>query len=725
MTNHLHNVSRRDFLKAGLGLTIAIAIPGCAPDAPVIPDGEITTDILFEPNAFIRIGGDDTVTIVAKHLEMGQGSYTGLATLVAEELDVGWAQVEVVSAPADAKRYNNLDWGPYQGTGGSSAMANAFAQMRQAGATARAMLVEAAAQTWAVSANEITTNKGVLKHGGKELTYAQVIELASTLDVPSDVALKNPKDFKLIGTHVPRKDSLAKTNGSALFTQDIQLENMLVAVVAHPPKFGATVNFVDSAKAKAVKGVVDVVNIPNGVAVVAKGFWAAKKGRDALTIDWDESNAYQGSSAQIIEKYAELAKKPGMVARQDGDALAKLSKGKRYTETYTFPYLAHAAMEPMNCVVQFNEGICEVWNGNQLHSVDQFALSKAFDIKPDAVKINTVYAGGSFGRRGNSHSDYLLEAASIVKAMKTVFPIKLVWTREDDMRAGYYRPIYVHQISASLDEDGMPIAWQQTIVGQSIAQNTAFEGMMIKNGVDATSTEGAHNLPYNIPNLQVDLHTTNDAVKVPVLWWRSVGSTHTAYATEVFITQLAKAAEQDSIAYRLALLKDKPRHSGVLRVAADKAIAIPKKTGTKQGRGVAVHESFNTAVAQIVDVYITEDKALVIDRVICVVDCGLAVNPDVVKAQMEGSIGFALTAALQGEITLENGQVVQGNFDRYPILRMAEMPDIEVYIIPSAEKPTGVGEPGVPPLAPALANAIFDATGQHITRLPIGDQLSS
>lgn len=727
----LHNVSRRHFLKAGLALTIAVMVPGCAksPDAEAVAadavDVIVENGILFEPNAFVRIGADNTVTVIAKHLEMGQGVYTGLATLVAEELDADWAQVKVEGAPADAKRYNNLAFGPFQGTGGSTAIANSFEQMRNAGATARAMLVQAAAVDWAVPASEITVKAGVLSHAsGQQATFGDFAEAASVLAVPETVALKDPKDFTLVGKVAPRKDSNAKTDGSAVFTQDIQLENMLVAVVAHPPKFGATVKSVDDTAAKAIKGVVNVVQVPNGVAVLASHFWTAKKGRDALNIEWDESKAYQKSSDDIIAEYQQLVANPGTVARQDGDALGKLSNSKKViSHEYVFPFLAHATMEPLNCVVQFKDGQCEIWNGNQLHSVDQFSLSAVFGIKPEQVKINTVYAGGSFGRRGSSQSDYQVEAAQVVKALNTDQPVKLVWSREDDMRAGYYRPIYVHKISATLDKKGMPSAWHHTIVGQSIATGTAFEGNMIKGGVDATSVEGANNLPYKIPHLQVDLHTTNKSVGVPILWWRSVGGTHTAYSTEVFIDQLAKAADQDTIAYRLAMLKDKPRHAGVLRLAADKADAIPAKEGVKQGRGVAVHESFNTAVAQIVDVTIDADNNLKVDRVVCAVDCGIAVNPDVIKAQMEGSIGYALAAALTGEITLKDGVVEQGNYDRYPVLRIADMPKIEVLIVPSANSPTGVGEPGVPPLAPALANAIFAATGQHITKLPIGDQL--
>ncbi len=722
----LQNVSRRDFLKVGVGLSLAVCLPACSDSQP-FPTREIVDEnAKLIPNAFLRIGTDDTVTVIAKHLEMGQGAYTGLATLVAEELDAQWDQIEVEAAPADAKRYNNLDWGPYQGTGGSSAIKNAFMQMREAGATAKAMLVQAAADKWGAPVDQIFVKRGVVSYRGHQITFGDLVEAAAKLPVPDKVTLKSPTDFTLIGTHVPRKDSADKTNGKAIFTQDIHLEGMLVAVVAHPPRFGVKPRLFSDFEARKIHGVVDVVKVSTGVAVLAEQFWPAKQGRDALSVEWDDTQAFKMSSAEIIAQYQALVQKPGQLAVSRGDAITAIKKAtSAISAEYTFPFLAHAAMEPMNCVMQFKDGVCEVWNGNQIHSVDQFALSKAFDIKPEQVKINTLYAGGSFGRRGNPQSDYLLEAASIIKALQTDRPIKLVWTREDDMQAGYYRPIYVHKLSASLDKNGMPAAWHHTIAGQSIIKGTAFEGAMVKDGVDVTSVEGANNLPYDIPEFRVDLHTTNDTVKVPIQWWRSVGSTHTAYAAEVFINQLAVKAEQDPVEYRLALLKNHPKHAAALKLAVEKQGYIDKDTRKRYGQGVAVHESFNTVVAQVVEISLDTDNILTVEHVSCAVDCGIAVNPDVVKAQMEGSIGFALTAALSGEITLEKGVVQQQNFDRYPILRMPQMPTITVHIVPSTNPPTGVGEPGVPPLAPALANAIFNATGIHITKLPIGDQLAA
>ena len=725
--------TRRGFLKGGAGLALAIVAPTVALAEVGGPGhaGSAMVDGEFSPNAFLRIGTDGTVTVVSKHLEMGQGVYTGLATLVAEELDADWSRVTVEGAPADAKRYSNLFW-KAQGTGGSTAIANSYEQMRRAGATARAMLVSAAAQQWKVPASQITVKNGVVSHAasGRKAGFGELAEAAAQLPVPANVKLKNPKDFTLIGRSAPRVDSVAKTTGRATFTQDVKLPGMLVAVVAHPPRFGGRVKSVDDKAARAIKGVSDVVVIPNGVAVLASDYWTAKKGRDALKVEWDEAQAYRGSSDAIVADYRERAKAPGLNARNDGNAEAALAKaGKVIEAEYVFPYLAHASMEPLNCVMKLENGECEVWNGEQLHTVDQFSLAKTLGIEADRVKLNMVYAGGSFGRRANPQSDYLLETAQIVKAINGRAPVKLVWSREDDMRGGFYRPIYLHRVRAALDAKGMPVAWQQRIVGQSIIAGSPFEPMLVKDGVDITSVEGASTLPYAIPNLNVDLHTTNADVKVPVQWWRSVGSTHTAYATELFIDELAQAAGKDPVAYRMALLKKHPRHAGVLKLAADKAgwnkPLAPAADGATRGRGVAVHESFNSFVAEVVEVTVQKDGSFKVDRVVCAVDCGVVVNPDVVRAQMEGGIGYALAAALTGSITLKDGVVEQSNFNDYPVLRINEMPKVEVHIVKSAAAPTGVGEPGVPPLAPALASALRAATGKVIHTLPIGEQLQA
>lgn len=718
---NLTDPSRRRFvihsLTVGAGLALGLHIPVSTATPLSATDTDTDTDT-FEPNAFLRIGTDNTVTVLIKHLEMGQGTYTGLSTLVAEELDAAWSQIQVETAPANAQ-YHNLFWGT-QATGGSTSIANAFTQMRQAGASARQMLVSAAAKQWAVQANTITIQAGVVHHktSGQQATFGQLSTLAAQEPVPIRITLKNPKDFTMIGkAHLPRKDSHDKVYGKAIYTQDIQLPGMLTAVVAHPPRFGASVKSVDDRQAKAVKNVTHVVSIPGGVAVVAKDFWSAKKGRDALQITWDEQHAFKLSSEDITAQYKALLDQPGAVAANRGDAEQALSQAAQTFEaTYEFPFLAHAPMEPLNCVIQRTEQGCEIWNGEQFQSIDQAAVAALFGLKPENVKINTLYAGGSFGRRANPSSDFVLEAANIVKAIGGNAPVKMVWTREDDTRGGFYRPLYVHRLKAGLDQNGHLIAWQQRIVGQSIIAGTAFAPVMIKQGIDQTSVEGAANLPYAIPNMRVDLHSPT--LGVPVLWWRSVGSTHTAFAVETFIDELATAAKQDAVTFRQHLLKDHPRHLGVLNLAAEKAHwgqALPKG----QARGIAVHESFNSYVAQVANITLHADNTFSVDKVIIAVDCGLAINPDIIRAQMEGGMGFGLSAALSSKLTLKEGRVEQSNFHDYITLRFKQMPEVEVHIVASEHPPTGVGEPGTPVIAPAVANALYAATGQRHYQLPL------
>jgi isoquinoline 1-oxidoreductase subunit beta len=723
------NVSRRDFLKAGAGLTLGVFAPDLlAQAAPGMAGGKAVAAGSFQPNAFVRIGADDTVTVIVKHLEMGQGTYTGLPTLVAEELDADWRQVRAEGAPADATRYNNLFMGQFQGTGGSTALANSYEQLRKAGAAARAMLVSAAAERWGVAADTITVQRGVVLHAPtrRKATFGQLAADAAKQPVPAEVKLKDPKEFVYIGQRAPRTDSRAKSTGAAIFTQDVKLPDMLTAVVAHPPRFGAKVKSFDASRAKTVKGVVDVLAVPQGVAVVASDFWQAKKGRDVLAVEWDESRAFRLGSAEIMAEYRRLGATAGRPARKDGDPEGALAGASKTLEAaYEFPYLAHATMEPMNCVVRLSPGGCEIWNGEQFQSIDQPAVAAVLGIKPEQVKLNMLYAGGSFGRRANPHADYLVEAASIAKALAQTrggnATVKLVWTREDDMRAGSYRPMYYHTLKGALDEKGNIVAWRQRIVGQSILAGTAFEGMMVKNGIDATSVEGASTLPYRIPNLGVELHSPK--MGVPVQWWRSVGSTHTAFSTETFFDQLAAAAGKDPYQLRRTLLARHPRHRAALELAASEGNwgqpLAEAKGGERRGRGIAVHESFGTVVAQVAEVTVKPDGGLRIDRVVCAVDCGVAVNPDVIRAQMESGIAYGLSAALYGAITLKDGVVEQSNFHDYRPLRIAEMPRIGVYIVRSGEKPTGVGEPATPVIAPAVANAVFAATGKPLRSLPM------
>ncbi len=719
------DITRRVFLKktadSGLGLTLSIMLPvsltACAAQETVTP-ATAAPVTEFAPNAFVRVNSDNTITVVIKHLEMGQGTFTGLATLVAEEMDADWSQIRSESAPADASRYNNLAWGTFQGTGGSSAIANAYTQMREAGATARYLLVAAAAQQWQVPADSLTVQKGIVAHraSNRSASFGELAAAAASQSLPTAIKLKDPKDFTLIGkVDLPRKDT-GKTNGTAIFTQDIKLPDMLVAVVAHPPRWGAQLVSFDASKTKLVAGVVDVVRLPNAVAVLSKDYWTSKKGRDALVVEWNEAQAFKKSSAEIMADYKALAEMPGVTVVERGNVEAAFKQAYKVLQAdYEFPFLAHATMEPMNCVIQRHESGVEVWNGAQLQTGDQMAIAQVFGIKPEQVKINTLFAGGSFGRRANPLSDYVVEAATIAKAYGKNVPIKLVWSREDDMNAGYFRPMYFHRLKAAINKQGKIIAWQQRIVGQSIIAGTAFAGMM-KNGIDPTSVEGVSNLPYHIENFSLDLHTTK--LKVPVQWWRSVGSTHTAYSTETFMDALARAAGKDPLTFRLAHLQDHPRHAQTLTLAAEKAgwgTPLPKG----KYRGLAVHESFNTYVAQVAEIAMSADGKMKVEKVTCAVDCGVAVNPDVIKAQMEGGIGYGLSPALNSAITLEQGKVVENNFDRYGVVRIGQMPEIDVHIVASGEPPTGVGEPGTPVIAPAVANALSMGSRKIYGGLPL------
>jgi isoquinoline 1-oxidoreductase beta subunit len=712
------NESRRNLLKGGAALTLALYLPAIGGCASEVAKGGGP----LAPNAFLRVGADDTVTVIAKHNEMGQGAYTGLATLVADELDADWAQVRVEAAPADAKRYANLAFG-MQGTGGSSSTANSFEQYRQAGATARAMLVTAAAKEWGVAAGDIRVEQGVLKSGSRSLRFGELVGAAAQLPVPDKVALKDPARFTLIGKSAARVDAVAKSNGTAIFTQDFKLPGMLTAVVARPPRFGAKVKSFDASKAKAIPGVLQVVAyetpLVSGVAVLAKGFWAARQGRDALTVEWDDSTAASKGSPAIYAEYHKLAAGQGKVARNDGDAGKALAgAAHRLEASYQVPYLSHAQMEPLNCVARIDANGCEIWNGDQFQTFDQLGVAQLLGLKPEQVKINTLYAGGSFGRRANPLADYVVECAAIARAAKTDAAVKMVWTREEDMRAGFYRPAYVHAVQAGLDAKGQVTAWRQHIVGQSIMAHTPLEKFTIKDGIDSTSVEGASTLPYDIPNLKVELTTTETGV--PVQWWRSVGSTHTAFVTECFLDELARAAHKDPLEFRRALLQKSPRHLAVLELAAQKGgwgSALPPG----HARGIAVHESFNTVVAEVVEIS-RGPKGLHIERVVAAVDCGLAVNPNIVAMQVESSICYGLSAALAGEIPIEGGAAQVSNFNGYPVVRMNQMPLVEVHILPSANKPTGIGEPGLPPLAPALCNALLALTGKPVRSLPLSAQ---
>ena len=722
MTHEVHepSVSRRRFLQVGIGASAGLVL-ACQLPTKNRPSGAAAEGPPLAPNAFVTITPDDRVTVTVKHIEFGQGPLTGLSTLIAEELDAEWSQVHAELAPGDPSKYAHT-WAPVQFTGGSTAMANSFLQMRQAGATARALLVQAAADRWQVPTASIEVERGVVREKGgrgRSARFGELCSAAAKLTPPAEVALKDPKDFRLIGTDLPKLDTAAKSDGTAVYTIDIDRPGLLTTLVAHPPRFGAKVRAVDDAKARAVPGVEDVKVLPEGVAVYARGFWAAKRGRDALEIDWDESGTEQRDSARVIAEYREMAKRPGLPAGVRGDAKAALGGAQRVVEAeYVFPFLAHAPMEPLDCVIEKQGERYVIWAGSQSPSRDLGALADELGVTPEQIDIRVQFAGGSFGRRSQHKSQFAREAAHALQAIDARAPVKLLWTREDDIQGGFYRPIYVHRLRGGLDANGAITAWQQVIVGQSVQKGSANAARFVKDGVDLTSVEGVSNLSYGIPNLDVTLHSPD--VGVPVLWWRSVGHTHTAYSAESFIDELLVAGGRDPVEGRLALLGDHPRHAAVLRAAAEMAdwgSALPEG----RARGVAVHESFGSFVAQIAEVSVDPKGAPKVEHVWCAVDCGVAVNPDIVRQQMEGGVGYGLGAALLDEITLSKGKVDQSNFHDYRPIRIDDMPRVDVKILASAEPPTGVGEPGVPPIAPAVSNAWAVLTGKRFRRMPFRD----
>lgn len=713
-------VSRRGMLQvlAGSGLVLGFGSFAARNVVAATPGTEGAAPTPLVPNAFVRIGTDNLVTVVCKHHEMGQGNMTGLTSLVAEELDADWAQMRSEAAPADASRYNNLKFGPMQGTGGSTAIANSYLQYRSAGAAARAMLVAASADAWKVPAAEVKVAKGVLSHAsGKRATFGEMADAASRQKVPDKPVLKADKDFKVIGKNgsTPRVDSPAKCNGSAVYTIDVKLPGLLTAVIAFPPSFGAKLVSFDAAAAKQVKGVTDVVQVPEGVAVVATGTWAALQGRKALQLQWDESTSSQFDSEKTLVQYRDQAKQPGKpFAKPAAGAPTPAPTVKTVEAVYEFPFLAHATMEPMNCVAWLHDGMLETWSGHQFPSFDQMFAAKAAGLPVDKVTLHSVYSGGSFGRRANGSSDFTVAAVNVARAIGRPVPVRLQFSREDDTAAGFYRPMMVHAVKVGLDAKGGISEWKHSIVGQSIMAGTAMEAM-VKDGIDPTSVEGVAESPYALPMMIGELHT--QALAVKPLWWRSVGNTHTAYVMETLMDELAAAANQDPLTFRLGLLKNSERAAGVLKLAAQKAgWGRPVKAGLAQG--IAMHHSFESFVAQVAEVSMKNGK-LKVERVVCAVDCGIAVNPDVIRAQMEGCIGYGLSALYYSDVEIKGGRAVNRNFDTYRALRIHEMPKIEVHIVDSKAAPTGVGEPGLPPLAPAVANAVARLGGSRIRRLPL------
>ncbi|HSN20518.1 MAG TPA: xanthine dehydrogenase family protein molybdopterin-binding subunit [Usitatibacter sp.] len=704
--------SRRRFLKssAALGgvLVVGFFLPGGRGRFAQAADAKQP----IAPNAFVRIGKDNSVTVVVKHLEFGQGVTTSLPMILAEELECDWSKVRWELAPA-APEYAHTAFG-IQMTGGSSSVWNSWDQLRTAGAQARTMLVEAAARRWKVKPGQCHAEKGyVIGPGKRRLSYGQLTQAASRLAVPQQVALKSAADFKRIGTPTRRLDSAAKASGKATFGMDVQRKGLHTALLARPPVFGARVKSINADKVRKVPGVTHVVVTPHGVGVVAQHFWAAKKGRDVLEVEWDLGARASLSSTSISAQMREAAKAPGKVARKAEGADAMKSAARTVSAEYEVPFLAHAPMEPLNCTVELRDGEAEIWVGSQFQGVDRGAAAKALGVPEEKVTLHTLLAGGGFGRRANPASDYVVQACEVARRAKV--PVKLVWTREDDMRGGYYRPAFVHQVEVGLDAKGGIAAWNHRLAGPSILAGTPFEPMMVKDGIDPTSVEGVADTPYAIPNLQVMLHTIDAGV--PVLWWRSVGHSHTAFVMETMMDELAAAAGKDPVELRRELLAGKPRVKNVLEVAAAKAgwgTPLPKG----RARGVAVHESFGSVCAQVAEVSL-ENGAPRVHRIVAAFDCGLVVNPLGVEAQVQSAIAFGLGAALFSEVTLEDGRVKQSNFHDYRVLRLAEMPRIEVHLTGGGEKPTGVGEPGTPPVAPAVANALFALTGKRARRLPL------
>ncbi|MBC6405060.1 MAG: xanthine dehydrogenase family protein molybdopterin-binding subunit [Rhodospirillales bacterium] len=710
--------SRRGFLLAGGLSALAVGFT---------PGGRLAagTPASHAFNPFVTIDSDGRVTVIVKHFEMGQGTSTGLPTLVAEELDADWEQIAVAFAPADNRRYANLAFG-IQSTGGSTAIANSFLQYRQAGAAARDLLVRAAAGIWGADPADITVQKGMVGHGGKTLGFGALAAAAAGLTPAEAPRLKDPSAFRLIGDpKLPRKDSQDKTDGRARFAMDMKLPGMVVCVLKRPPRFGARVRQLDSSGAEGLPGFVGAKSLPDasGVAVYGKDSWSAIRARDAIEVDWDMTQAENRHSDRMLSDHLALLAAPHYQARKQVDpaetAAALAGAAKVVEAEFHFPFLAHAPMEPLVCVIEPTAQGVRLYDGSQFPANTQPTVAELLGLEVERVEIETLYAGGSFGRRATPNSDYQAEAAMAFALLGGETPVKLVWTREDDLGGGYYRPMAAHRARIALDQDGRIRGWDHRLATKSILKGSPFESFLVHDGVDHTSVEGLADSPYALPAFSVGL--SDFETPIPVLWWRSVGHTHNAYAMEVMMDLAAEAAGQDPVAYRLSYLegedKDRRRLTGVLKLAAEKA-GWSGPTAPNRGRGVAVHKSFDSYVAEVVEVS-GHDGAIRIEKVTCAVDCGLPVNPDIIKAQMEGGIGYGLGAVMRNEITLSGGEVEQLNFPDYEPLRIADIGPIEVHILPSAEAPTGVGEPGLPPAGPALANAIRALSGTTATQLPM------
>jgi len=717
-------LSRRGFLKAGAlagsGLVLGFVMPASHRFARAA-DAAAAASPVSAPNAFLRIAPDNTISVMVNRLEFGQGVHTALPMLIAEDLDADWSQMRGELAPA-GDAFKDPVFG-IQMTGGSGTVAHSFIQYREIGARARQMLIAAAAQQWNVTPAQCTTSKGVvIGPAGQKASYGSLADAAMRQPVPASVTLKPASAFTIVGKPTRRLDARAKSSGKQQFGIDFMPPNTRVAVVARAPVFGAKVARLDASKARAIAGVVDVLEVPldrggRGVAVIASGYWPAKTGRDALVIDWDAGSLEKVNSAQQMAAFAALAKTPGATVQQ-ADTSKLAGAPKKIAAVYEFPYLAHAAMEPLNCVVDLGDKACTIWSGTQFPGVDQAAAAAALGMKPEQITVNTMMAGGGFGRRATPTSDFIVEAVNVAKAYKAAGhagPVKVIWSREDDIKGGYYRPSHLHRADIGIGADGKIVAWDHAIVGQSITSGTMFEAFTVKNGIDSTMVEGM-GAPYNVP-----LNLTAHSVKanVPVLWWRSVGSTHTAFVMETLIDEAAHAAGMDPVAYRKSLIDPKhTRHLAALDLAVAKSGYGKRKLAKGRAWGVAVHESFNTVVAYVVEASVNKGVPK-LHQVTAGVHCNFPVNPMTIEAQVQGAVLMAVGTTLPGAaITLKDGVVEQQNFSDYTVARMPDMPHVDVFTVASTDAPTGMGEPGFPPLAPAFANAVFRLTGKRLRKLP-------
>jgi len=708
-----HNFSRRNFLVTsaalGGGLVLGLNLP--------FGRSEAASSDNFTPNAFIRIGNDGQVVLTMPYVEMGQGTYTSIPMLIAEELEVSLKQVRLEHAPPNEKLYANPLLG-VQATGNSNAMRGGWKPLREAGATARTMLVSAAAKRWGVDPKTCRAEDGEVIHDPtkQRLNYGVLAGEAATMPIPTNVALKSPAEFKLIGTPVRRLDAPAKVNGTAVYGIDVRPRGVKIATLAQSPVFGGRVRSVDETAAKTIKGVRQVVRLDDAVAVVADHMGAAKKGLAALRIEWDEGPHAKLATDAIASDLEHATLGTGAVAQNIGDAdKAMADAATRVEAIYQVPFLAHATMEPMNCTVDLRKDECEIWIGNQALARVQATAAKAADLPPEKVIVHNHLIGGGFGRR--LEADGAIRAVEIARQVEG--PVKVVWTREEDIQHDMYRPYWLDRISAGLDQRGRPVAWKNRFAGSSVVARWLPPGF--KDGLDPDSTEGAIDLVYDLPNFHVEF-VRAEPPGIPTAFWRSVGPSHNVFVTESFMDEMAAAAKQDPVAYRRALLDKSPRARAVLDLAAEKAgwgQALPKGSG----RGVSLQFVFGSYMAQVAEVEVSKEGTVRVRRVICAIDCGTVVNPNTVQAQIQSGIIFGATAALYGEITLKNGRVEQTNFDSYQMIRMNEAPSIEVYVMKSSEPPGGMGETGTSAIVPAIANAIYAATGKRLRKMPVDSNI--